>query len=85
MMVLDGLREDWIRALLWKRDLTLTAPSSDRSSNVNSACELKNKPDKYFSFFLSFFFGGGGEGGFEGAEDSLASHLREIENLIVTS
>ena len=47
---------------------------------------LKNKPDKYFSFFLSFFFFlGGGGGGFEGAEDSLASHLREIENLIVTS
>ena len=74
-----------------KRDLTLTAPFSDRSSNVNSACELKNKPDKYFSFFLSiyiyifFFWGGGGKGGFEGAEDSLASHLREIENLIVTS
>ena len=76
-----------------KRDLTLTAPFSDRSSNVNGACELKNKPDKYFSFFLSiyiyiyiyFFFGGGGEGGFEGAEDSLASHLREIENLIITS
>ena len=64
-----GYREDWIRALLWKRDLTLTAPFSDRSSNVNSACELKNKPDKYFSFFLSFFLfsffflgGGGGEG-----------------------
>ena len=57
--------------------------------NGNSACELKNKPDKYFSFFLSFFFSfffwGGGEGGFEGAEDSLASHLREIENLIITS
>ena len=74
---------------MWKRDLTLTAPFSDRSSNVNSACELKNKPDKYFSFFLSFFFSffffGGGEGGFEGAEDSLASHLGEIENLIITS
>ena len=58
-----------------------------RQMNGNSACELKNKPDKYFSFFLSiyFFFKGGGEGGFEGAEDSLASHLGEIENLIVTS
>ena len=35
-----------------------------RQMNVNSACELKNKPDKYFSFFLSiyFFFGGGGGG-----------------------
>ena len=59
--------------------------------NGNSACELKNKPDKYFSFFLSFFFSffffflGGGGGGFEGAEDSLASHLGEIENLIITS
>ena len=77
---------------MWKRDLTLTAPVSDRSSNVNSACELKNKPDKYFSFFLSFFFSfffffflGGGAGGVEGAEDSLASHLGEIENLIITS
>ena len=82
---------------MWKRDLTLTAPFSDRSSNVKSA----NKPDKYFSFFLSFFFpfffffflgggggggwGGGGGGGFEGAEDSLASHLGEIENHIITS
>ena len=36
-----------------------------RQMNGNSACELKNKPDKYFSFFLSIFFfgGGGGEGG----------------------
>ena len=57
-----------------------------RQMNGNSACELKNKPDKYFSFFLSFFFlGGGGGWGFEGAEDSLASHLGEIENLIITS
>ena len=55
--------------------------------NGNSACELKNKPDKYFSFFLSIFFflGGGERGGFEGAEDSLASQLGEIENLIITS
>ena len=72
---------------MWKTDLTLTAPFSDRGSQGNNAYELKNKPDKYFSFFLSFFWDGGrrGGGGVESAEDSLASLLGEIENLIVTS